>query len=79
MPRNGSSVKAIRCAEDDMAVLMNAGDCVDQLRVRDQVMYQRRKMTAATYRDSRDLLDYIAGALMIGRKAVGQLRREAAR
>lgn len=78
MPRLNSSVRAIQVCEDDMAVLITACDQVDLFRHTWALLYQRRKMTAAAYRDGRDALDYIAHALQLARHNTGRLRREVA-
>ncbi len=75
MPQNRTSSEFVQRCEDEMAVLITACDQVDKLRTFGVVLQQRGMVTPATYRDYRDSLDYVAHALMIGRRNTGQLRR----
>lgn len=75
MPQNGTSSEFVQRCEDEMAVLITACDQVDRLRTFGAVLRQRGMVTPTAYRDYRDSCDYVANALMIGRRNTGRLRR----
>ena len=75
MPSAGISSEWVQEREDEIARLISAKDeHLDNLRQLADLLRKRRFVTDAYYRDLRDSLDYIAGALLIGKRNTAALR-----
>ena len=75
MPSDGISSAWVQDREDEIARLICAKDeHLDHLRQLAELLHQRRFVSDAYYRDVRDSLDYIAGALLIGKRNTAVLR-----
>lgn len=75
MPASGTSSEWVQDREDEIAQLISAKDeHLDQLRQLTELLRQRRFVSEAYYRDVRDSLDYIAAALLVGKRNTALLR-----
>lgn len=75
MPASGTSSEWVQDREDELAQLICAKDeHLDQLRSLTDLLHQRRFVSEAYYRDVRDSLDFIAAALLIGKRNTALLR-----
>lgn len=75
MPADGNSSEWLQQREDEIARLIAAKDeHLDQLRSLAELLRARRFVSDAYYHDMRDSLDYIAGALLIGKRNTAALR-----
>ena len=75
MPASGVSSEWVQEREDEIARLIAAKDeHLDNLRQLAELLRRRQFVTETYYRDLRDSLDYIAGALLIGKRNTAALR-----
>lgn len=75
MPASGVSSEWVQDREDELARLISAKDeHLDQLRQLADLLRRRQFVTESYYRDLRDSLDYIAGALLVGKRNTATLR-----
>lgn len=75
MPATGVSSEWVQEREDEIARLIAAKDeHLDALRDLADLLRRRQFVTDAYYHDLRDSLDYIAGALLIGKRNTATLR-----
>lgn len=75
MPASGVSSEWVQEREDEIARLISAKDeHLDQLRQLADLLRRRQFVTESYYRDLRDSLDYIAGALLVGKRNTATLR-----
>lgn len=74
MPKSGVSTEWIETLEDEIAQMLTARDHVDRLYTLADLLRRRNIVTDAYYRDMRDSLDYIAAALLTGRRNTARLR-----
>lgn len=75
MPASGVSSEWVQEREDEIARLISAKDeHLDHLRQLAELLHRRQFVTDSYYRDLRDSLDCIAGALLIGKRNTAQLR-----
>lgn len=77
MPKNSVSTEWIEALGDEIAQMLTAGDHVDRLRALASLLRRRDIITDAYYRDMRDSLDFIAAALLIGKRNTARLRNGA--
>lgn len=75
MPHAGVSTEFVQRCEDDAATFILAGEQLDGLRTLAQVLRQRQMITDTYYQDMHDALDYIGGALLLGKRNTARLRR----
>lgn len=76
MPRDGVSTDWIQTREDEIARLTTAKDeHLDRIRDLAALLRRRRFITEPYYRDLRDSLDFIACALLLGKRNTARLRR----
>lgn len=64
----------IEAKEDEIARLITASEHVDKLRALADTLHRRGFVTTAYYRDLRDSLTFIDGALLTGKMNTAQLR-----
>ena len=75
MPNGGVSSEWVQEREDEIARLIAAKDeHLDHLHALADLLRQRRFISDAYYHDMRDSLDFIAGALLIGKRNTATLR-----
>lgn len=74
MPQSGVSTEWLEGREDEIATFLIARDQVDALRRLLDLLHRRQMLTDAYYQDARDALDYIAAALLTGKKNTALLR-----
>ncbi len=75
MPASGVSSEWVQDREDEIAQLISAKDeHLDQLRQLTDLLRSRRFVSESYYRDVRDSLDYIAAALLVGKRNTATLR-----
>lgn len=72
--QQGTSLEWIELKEDEIAQMITAREQVDQLRRLLEMLQMRGALSPALYNDSKDSLDHIAGALLIGKRNTGILR-----
>ncbi len=77
MPRDGVSTDWVEDRENEIAMFLIARDEVDGLRHLLGVLHRRKMISDAYYEDARDSLDYIANALLVGKKNTAALRNAA--
>ena len=77
MPHDGTSSDWIAAREDEIAQFITERDHVDTIRRLLELLHRRRMISDAYYEDARDSLDYIAAALLIGKKNTALLRAPA--
>jgi hypothetical protein len=77
VPQVGVSTEWIEDREDEIAEFLIARDQVDSLRRLLDLLHQRQMITNAYYQDARDSLDYIAAALLTGKRNTALLRNTA--
>jgi hypothetical protein len=75
MPQDGISSDWIAAREDEIARFLTARDQADNLRRLLDLLHRRKMITDAYYQDARDALDYIAAALLTGKKNTALLRK----
>lgn len=75
MPASGVSSEWVQDREDEIARLTAAKDeHLDHLRSLAELLHQRRFVSESYYRDVRDSLDFIAAALLTGKRNTAALR-----
>ncbi len=75
MPEAGISSEWLQAREDEIARLIVAKDeHLDRLRIVADLLRQRHFVSEAYYHDLRDSLDFIASALLIGKRNTATLR-----
>jgi hypothetical protein len=74
VPNDGTSSEWIAAREDEIAQLITAREHVDSIRRLLELLHRRRMISDAYYEDARDSLDYIAAALLTGKKNTALLR-----
>jgi hypothetical protein len=77
VPQAGVSTEWIEDREDEIAEFLIARDQVDSLRRLLDLLHQRQMITDGYYQDARDSLDYIAAALLTGKRNTALLRNTA--
>ena len=74
MPRPGNSTEYVHRCEDEIARFLTASDHVERLRILGRLLLRRRMISEAYYHDMTDSLDFIAGALLVGKRNTARLR-----
>jgi hypothetical protein len=74
VPQAGVSTEWIEDKEDEIAEFLIAREQVDSLRRLLDLLHQRQMITDAYYQDTRDSPDYIAAALLTGKRNTALLR-----
>jgi hypothetical protein len=74
MPTLGVSTEWIETLEDEIAQMLTARDNVERVRALGELLRRLNLISTAYYRDLRDSLDYIAAALLAGKRNTARLR-----
>lgn len=71
---SGVSAEWIGAREDEIAILITAGDHLDKLRQLAAILHRRALVSDAYYLDIRDSITYIGNAVLIGKRNTACLR-----
>lgn len=77
MPREGISTEWLEAREDDIAQILTAQEHVRRMRRMVEVLTERQMITWQYALDAYDSLDYIGGALLVGKINTAKLRKVA--